>query len=68
MLNLQWLHKSFPDLEYDKPQFEQTIKSAIHTTSNNVINTVKKMSLESKKRTKEHPEKVITILDKSCIV
>ena len=27
-----------------------------------------KMNLESKKLTKEHPEKVITILDKSCIV
>jgi len=26
------------------------------------------LDLESKKLTKEHPEKVITILDKSCIV
>ena len=46
MLNSQWVHESFSDVEYDKPQFEQTIKSAIHTTSNNVINILKKKNLK----------------------
>jgi len=40
------------------PQEYSLKKTYLHT----------KKSLESKKLTKEHPEKVITILDKSCIV
>ena len=39
MVNLQWEHESCSSVEYDKPQFEQTTISSIHSTKKGQIKT-----------------------------
>ena len=47
MVNLQWEHESFSSVEYDKPQFEQTTISPIHSTKKSQIKTSQTSNMEA---------------------